>query len=241
MEMGFVRRPNMGDYSQDLFWKPRFRKNDTFQLMTFQLSTDYIKSGSTGKVDSRTQEAQVGLTFQNGASITFDALQTFDRLVKPFAIHLNLSIAPGDYQYLQFTPAFRTSPSRKVSANMSYIWGDFWTGRQKSFSGEVVLKPNYHLNLDVTYSRNDVKLVNGAFTTNLIGARFTYGFTPRSFVNAFVQYNADTHQIKSNIRFNITHHPLSDVYFVYNDTRNSTTGELIGREFIVKFTNLFNF
>lgn len=240
-QMGFVGRGNMADYSEDVFWKPRFRKNDTFQLMTFQLSTDYYKNGSSGKVETRTAETSATLTFQNGASIGFDAFRTFDRLVKPFAIRPTISIAPGDYIYLQYTPSVHTSPSKKISAVASYVWGDFWTGRQKSFNGELVFKPNYHLNVDLTYSRNNVKLLNGSFNTNLFGGRFTYGFTPRSFLYAFVQYNADTHQIKSNVRFDIIHHPLSDIYLVYNDTRSSITGQLLGREFIIKFTNLFNF
>ena len=38
---------------------------------------------------------------------------------------------------------------------------------------------------------------------------------------AYFQYNADTHQFSSNIRFNIQHHPLSDLYLVYNDTRDT--------------------
>jgi hypothetical protein len=66
-------------------------------------------------------------------------------------------------------------------------------------------------------------------------------FNSRSFVNAFFQYNADTKQVSSNIRFNITHHPLSDLYVVYNDTRGTAWGEVEGRAVIVKLTNLFNF
>ena len=84
-------------------------------------------------------------------------------------------------------------------------------------------------------------LSNGSFTTDLVGARFTYAFTPRAFLNAFFQYNADTHQVSSNIRFNIMHRPLSDLYLVYNDTRDTDSGELVGRAFMIKLTNLFNF
>jgi hypothetical protein len=74
-----------------------------------------------------------------------------------------------------------------------------------------------------------------------MGSRFLYAFTPRVVFNAFLQYNADTHQVSSNIRFNWTHRPLSDVYLVYNDTRDTRRGEPLGRTFIVKVTNLFNF
>lgn len=54
-------------------------------------------------------------------------------------------------------------------------------------------------------------------------------------------FNADTHQLSSNIRFDLIHHPLSDLYLVYNDTRDTITGRVRERAFIVKLTNLFSF
>ena len=108
-------------------------------------------------------------------------------------------------------------------------------------SAGVDIRPNYHVNIDLSYSRNDVTLPNGAFTTQLLGSRILYGFSPRLFLNAFLQYNADTKQVSSNIRFNFTHHPLSDIYIVYNDRRDTTGGQLVERALIVKLTNLFTF
>ena len=55
------------------------------------------------------------------------------------------------------------------------------------------------------------------------------------------QYAADTRQVSSNIRFNFIHHPLSDLYVVYNDRRDTDAGRLMERSFIVKLTNLFDF
>ena len=51
----------------------------------------------------------------------------------------------------------------------------------------------------------------------------------------------DTHQVSSNVRFNWTPHPLSDLHIVYNDTRDSLSGRIRERAFIVKLTNLFSF
>ncbi len=86
-----------------------------------------------------------------------------------------------------------------------------------------------------------MKFPFGMSTTDLAGARFLYGFSPRSFINAFFQYNSETHEVSTNIRFNITYRPLSDIYVVYNDRRSSRGNELMERAFIVKVTNLFNF
>ena len=240
-EVGFIRRENMGQYSGDFSWHPQLNNNDAIRNLTFGISTDYYESGSTGKVETRIQEGTLGITFDDSSSITFVTTQTFDRLVSPFGIRTDLSIPVGDYKYLAYTPGFRTNSSKKISGNGSLTWGKFWNGRQKAYTGGLNLKPDHHTNMDFSYRRNDVNLAGGSFTTHLAGARFTYGFTPRAFVTAFFQYNSDTHQVSSNIRFNITHHPLSDLYVVYNDTRDTSRGQVVGRALIIKFTNLFNF
>jgi hypothetical protein len=170
--------------------------------------------------------------------------ETFDRLVNPLKIPAGsprVSIGVGDYKYSENKLSFYTGQSRKIGGNGNFSWGDFYNGRRKALTGTLNLRPNYHLNVNLNYDRNQVTLPNGSFTTNLVGTRFTYAFTPRSFLNAFIQYNADTHQISSNIRFDLTHHPLSDLYLVYNDRRDTVTGQLLERAFIVKLTNLFNF
>ena len=90
--------------------------------------------------------------------------------------------------------------------------------------------------MNFTLDRNRVEFPNRAFTVNLLGAKFIYGFSPRAFFNAFIQYNADTHQLSSNIRFDLIHRPLSDIFLVYNERRSSVSGDLIDRAIIAKFT-----
>ncbi len=240
-EMGFVRRGNMSQYSGDFTWKPLLRKSDTIRNLSFGTSLDYFGGSSSGKIETRTQELNAGIQFENTATIDFAAIETFDRLTNPFRIRPDISIPVGDYQYRNYTAKFTTNPSAKIKGNGNINWGEFWNGHNKSLGGGMTIRPNYHLNVDLTYSRNHAELANGRFTTNLVGTRFVYAFTPRAFLNAFIQYNTDTHQVSSNIRFNVTHHPLSDLYLVYNDRRDTTNGQLVERAFTVKLTNLFSF
>ena len=65
--------------------------------------------------------------------------------------------------------------------------------------------------------------------------------SPRLFVNALVQYNTDTHQWSTNARFNVIHRPLSDFFFVYNERRLDTSGDLVDRSIIAKLTWLMAF
>ncbi len=241
-EMGFVRRGNMSQYNGDFAWKPRVT-HQTIQNLNFAAGLDYYKGGTTHNIETRVQDATFGLQYKNNGSTSFNINRTFDRLIKPFAIpgHTDISIPVGDYDYLSYTASANAGSNGKVTGSGNVSWGEFWNGHTRAVSGTMGLRPHYHFSVDLNYSRNHVTLPNGQFTTNLIGSRFLYSFTSRAFLNAFFQFNADTHQVSSNIRFNIIHHPLSDLYLVYNDTHETTTGETVGRAFTIKLTNLFNF
>jgi hypothetical protein len=240
-EVGFVRRADMTQYSGDVSWNPQLRQSETIRNLRFSTSVDYFNNSTTGEIETRTQEAIAGIQFENNGSLTFTANQTFDRLVRPFAIRSNVSIPAGDYQYRRYTASINSGNNRKFGVSGNTSWGEFWDGRNRSMTGGLDYSPNYRFNINLNYSRNHVTLPFGEFTTQLVGARMLYGFSPRAFFNAFIQYNTDSHQVSSNLRFNFTHHPLSDIYVVYNDRRESTGGELIERALIVKVTNLFNF
>ncbi len=239
-EVGFVRRGNMGQYSGEVSWSPQLNKSETIRNLNFGTSVDYFKDGDGG-IETRAQEATAGIYFEDNGYVNVTATDTFDRLVRPFPIRSTISIGSGDYEYMRYAAKFNSGSRRKVAVDGTIGWGEFWNGDSASVSAGLEMRPNYHLNVDLSYSRNHVTLPNGAFTTNLVGARLLYGFSPRLFLNAFIQYNADTHQVSSNYRFNFTHHPLSDLYLVYNDRRDTTSGQLIERALILKLTNLFNF
>jgi hypothetical protein len=239
-EVGFVRRGNMSQYNGEVSWEPLLPRSRTIQNLRFESSVDYYKGGN-GQIETRTQDATVGVQYKNNGSTNFTINRTFERLVEPFAIRTDTSIPEGDYDYLSYTASFNAGTQRKTTASGSYTWGEFWTGHTRSLTGTLGLRPNYHWSLDLNYTRNAVTLENGAFTTDLVGARFLYAFTPKAIFNAFLQYNADTGQMSSNIRFNLTHRPLSDIYLVYNDTRDTRSGQPVGRALTVKVTNLFNF
>jgi uncharacterized protein DUF5916 len=239
-EVGFVRRGNISQYNGEFAWKPRVT-HDTIQNLNFATSVDYYKTASTDRIETRVQDATVGLQYRNNGSTNFTVTRTFDRLTRPFEIHTGITIPVGDYEYQSYTGSFNMGNNRKVTGNASATWGEFWDGDNTSVGGAVGFRPDYHVNIDINFTRNHVVLPYGRFATNLLGTKFLYAFNPRAFFNAFIQYNTDTHQVSSNIRFNLTHHPLSDLYLVYNDTRDTSRGDVVGRSFAVKLTQLFNF
>ena len=238
-EVGFIRRRDHSQYASQFSWRPLLRESDTIRRLRFTTNAEYFK-GASGKVETRTQSLTLGVEFLNNAGASFVVNNIFDRLVNPARIQ-GLAVPRGDYKYLEYTAQFNTDRSEKISGTGRIDWGEFWDGRRRSVRGGLLLKPSYRFNATFDYTRNFVRLASGSKTTDLLGARFLLAFSPRSFVNAYFQYNSETHEVSSNIRFNITYRPLSDIYLVYNDRRSSLGNVLQERAFIVKVTNLFNF
>jgi hypothetical protein len=240
-EVGFVRRRDMTQYDAEFTWRPLIRRSRAIRNLRFETGLQYVEGAGSGDIETRDHRITTGVQFQNNGSVTVTTRETFERLDDPFFIRPDIAIAAGDHTFREYSLSAQGDRSRAISGNGSLNWGEFWNGDRTSIGAGVSLKPSFRWNLDLDYTRNRVTLPAGAFTTDLVGARFIYGFNPYAFFNAFVQYNTDTSQVSSNLRFNWTHSPLSDLYVVYNDTRDTSQGGLVDRAIIVKFTNLFDF
>ena len=239
-EVGFIRRRNIEKTSGSVSWRPRLEGNARIRNLTFSTGIDYI-ANNDGQIETREQTVGTGVAFYGGSAINLAATRTFDRLTRDFRIRSDITIPVGDYQYDTYSIRFNSNRSRKISGNASYQFGEFWDGRRDSESFGLAIKPSPHLNFSLDYSRNQVRLSNGSFTTNLVGTRVLYSFTNKMFLNAFLQYNTNAAQFSSNIRFHLIHHPLSDLYIVFNERRDTQTGLLLDRALVIKFTQLFSF
>ena len=240
-EAGFVRRPNATKYTGEFSFNPLIRSSRSVRNLIFGTTLEYFEDGTTEQVETRTQNLNLGVRFQNGASINYTLAERFERLNRVFRIRPGILIPEGDYAYRRQRVSASSDSSRKISGGGSVEWGEFWDGESESFTANLSLKPNYRVNVSMDYSRNQIDLTGGSFTTNLLGMRFVYAFNARAFFNAFIQYNTERKEVSSNVRFNIIHRPLSDLFIVYNDRRSTANAQVVERALIVKFTNLFDF
>jgi hypothetical protein len=243
-EVGFIRRRDMEQYSTEVAWQPLLRQSDLIRNFKVGTTLDYYEGSGSGEIETRVNETTVGVVFESNANANVIVNRTFDRLNSALRIpagNPHVSIPTGDYTFDFYSWQFSTNQRRRFSGSGTVGWGEFYAGERQQLTAALTFKPNYHLSVNLTYDQNDVDVPQGAFRTQLVGAKVIYGFSPRAFLNAFLQYNADTHLISSNIRFDLIHRPLSDLYIVYNDTRDTALGQLHERAFIVKVTNLFNF
>jgi hypothetical protein len=186
-----------------------------------------------------------GVSLENGGYVEAAWNGRFERIDTPFQIRRDQRFAPGSYDWSEYYLELETNHSRKVSASALITVGGFWNGTQKTSKAGLLVRPSYHLTFDLALQRNDISLPFPMhdFVTNLVSSRVGYAFNTRTFLDTLLQYNTDLKQFSANVRFDLIHRPLSDLFIVYNEQQltNQPTPVNTGRGLIVKYTHLLAF
>ncbi|GAB4239616.1 MAG: hypothetical protein Kow00109_14470 [Acidobacteriota bacterium] len=193
-----------------------------------------------GILETRRIEPRFSVIFSDSSRISFAVEDSFERLLEPFEIRESQFISEGDFHFREKSLFFRSDPSRLLSAELRWGSGTFFDGDRDRYGVELTITPSYRFSTRLSWDHNDLDLPSGAFSTDLAGLRMKYAFSNRMFFDALIQYNSEDDEILSNLRFNFIHHPLSDLYIVYNE-RREPGGGVIDRGFVVKLTHLFAF
>ena len=239
-EMGFAPRIGVkrssnliGYHYRPAWWRGFLREiNPHFEFEYFVDQENVVVS--------RYLNAHVSLQMQNGGFFEFGLNTNLEQPQEDFPIHPDVTIPPGFYTFNEIFGMVFTDPSRMFSGNARVSTGDFYSGTREAVSLGAVAKLGAKISVKFGWSYNDVELLEGAFKTHLITTRFAYNFSTNMFLNGLVQYNNLSKEWSANIRFNLIHRPLSDIFLVYNDLRDES-GMVKDRAFIAKYTYLFSF
>ena len=166
---------------------------------------------------------------------------------RPQGMPAGRSIAPGRYRFGSHALTVDQNNARRFAFSGGLRAGGYYDGDRKGVTAGGRLRLNAFAAGTLTWSKDVVTLADGtSFDTSLASLRVDTSFSTRMFLNAFIQYNSVTHQLASNIRYNFIHHPLSDVFLVYNDARfvdldRPTAAQVPSRALVLKITHLFSF
>ena len=125
--------------------------------------------------------------------------------------------------------------------------GGFYSGTR--FSPNATLSYRFQDTFSASLRANyfDVRLEEGSFTTSLFNLNTSYSFTPRIYLQAQIQYNADSENLGSNIRLAWLNTAGTGLYIVYNDIEHFGILERTGfprgpqqRQFVIKYTKLLD-
>jgi hypothetical protein len=243
-EMGFV--PRQGVDNSFVFAARAFRPQwmsrwirETRPHWQFDMFTRQNGDG----LESRYQDFHWPLTFQDSSNMEIGINTNREEVRSPFSVNTvrGVRVNPGSYEFNEYFIFWNTNNAARVSLNSRYSTGAFYDGYRRAYMLGPALRLNENFNVAFNVQINDITLSAGDFVSTLVTGRVNYNFNTKMFVNALLQYNTDSQQWSSNLRFNVIHRPLSDFFLVYNERRDERTSALIDRALIAKITYLMAF
>lgn len=245
-DLGFFRRTGIRKYFIDWGLRPR---PEALRARGVREMHPHIVWSYYEDLDGRmrAKNLHTGYTFflNNGGFFELSVNPASERIDAPFQIDSRHEPIPvGSYDWTTVQLRANSDASRAFSANATLVTGGLWNGDQKSVNAGVTFRPTYQFRAQVSVDRTwaDLPMPDARFTTTFWTARTNYSFSRDMFVDALVQYDPVSEQFNSNIRFNFIHHPLSDLFIVWNEQRFfDGTGTLPGRSLQIKATQMVAF
>jgi len=239
-ELGFIPRPGMFCYVPTVRFSPR-PKIKWIRKTYLEPSFAYHPT-QEGVLWTRTRGASYRVELENGDNITIRHNDNYERLFKPFAVRADQSIPTGAYSFGGHGIDLSTFTGRDVQGNFSWTEGRFYDGQHTDLAASAILRFNAHFSMAPGLTRSDVILPGGAFTATIVSTRVTYTFTPNVSVRSLTQWDSDSRNVVSNVRFNYIPKPGADFYIVYTEA-DQTSAKLVprNRSLIVKLNYILDF
>jgi hypothetical protein len=186
--------------------------------------------------------------FANGAFFQLPAINfTREGLKEPFEISPGIVVTPGTYDNFEWGFEYRTNQSAPVAVSGRIDIGGFYSGHRWGTAStlDTRLSDVFAAAVRVTYY--NITLDEGEFENRLLSLRAAYSFSPRTYLQALVQYNDQTETFSGNLRFGWLNTAGTGLFLVYNDIENTGSLERTGvrrgpldRTFVIKYTRQFD-
>ena len=188
------------------------------------------------------------LRTNSGARFGYLVSTQQDRPREPFTVYEDVTgrqvvIPAGEYSWVTGVFEGNTDPSAPISVSLRQHIGRFYDGDYSRWDWNIGLRVGARLISQIGWTRDDIELPGGSFTTDLVPIKVSYSFTSRANLQGLIQYNRQSSTISSNIRLALLDRSNTGLFLVYNDRRETspvTREEVLGRSFIVKFTRLLD-
>jgi hypothetical protein len=242
-EVGFLPRSEYRFLNLRVLRNVRFPNASWFRELRPHAS---IQSwwGLDGFNETRQIHIDSHFEFSNGAFFQLPAVNFVrEGLREPFEISPGVIVPPGQYDNFEWVFRYNSNRSANLSVRGSITVGGFYEGHRKGADTTIDARIGETLAAALRFSYDDVDLTQGSFNASLVSLRVAYSFTPRIYLQSLVQFNDQTDNFSSNIRFGWLNTAGTGLFIVYNDIeRVSTSREFapLNRALVVKFTQLFN-
>ena len=170
-----------------------------------------------GRLESRELSATpLGILWDTGEFLMTGYSSEYEYLQEPFEISDGIVIPAGSYLFDRAHFMFETANFRWWRFEVGSSFGTFYDGHLENYEGEFALKPNASFQTAFSLEYVSGRLSGGKFIQRLMGLQLNYDFSPEVTLSTFTQYDNESEELGTNIRFRWTVTPGTDLLLVYN-------------------------
>jgi hypothetical protein len=247
-DLGYFRRTNVRKWLLETGIRPRPQWAQELGIRELHPHVGwYYYENLQGQMIGKTLHTGYTFFLSSGGYLEFSANPRFERIDAALTIDPSVAaIAPGSYAWDEWMIAGATDASRALSVEYTIIEGGLWSGRQHTQVVTLTAHASYQFTarIGVSHTAGTLTAPDRTYEALLWTARVNYAFTTNMFLDALTQYDPRQHVFNANVRFNVIHHPLSDVFLVFNEQRVDVPGNppvTPGRGVILKVTQMLSF
>ena len=153
----------------------------------------------------------------------------------------DLNVNVGDYNNSEFQIVYMTNKNKKVSFSGRSTVGLYFGGNRFSNSLTMNVRSGDKFNSSVFINSSNLKLDDGDLHAILSGARLSYSFTPRMFLQSLIQYNNVSNLLSVNARFGLLKNANTGLFVVLNILKDDDLLDYVNNQRLtVKYTHTFD-
>lgn len=165
----------------------------------------------------------VNFEFKDHSSFQFRAWNRYEYLYDSFdptGDDINPLPANQGYDFFSIELRYRSDMSKNFNYELEPEVGQFYNGYKYTLQSQFNLRvqPKFIGSFILNYNNIKFPLHNSNKTILLLSSRFEYTFSRKLFWSSIIQYNTQGNNFGINSRLQWRFAPLSDLYFVYQDT-----------------------
>ena len=246
-EVGDGFNPEVGYLERSSFKKPSFlifktiRVNDNSKLLEYRphISGRYYYD-SQGNIVTTYTHIDTHWAWKSGFEVHTGYNIRKEWVSENFEIS-NLQIKTGEYNNSEIQFVLMTNKSKNLSFNTRSYFGSYFGGYKISNNASLNFRSGDKFSSVVSMNANNIKIKGEVLNAIISGLNLTYSFTPRMFLQSFIQYNNVSKLFSVNTRFGLLNDANTGLFIVLNILKDSDIiDEINNQQITIKYTHSFD-
>jgi hypothetical protein len=217
--MGYMMRRNMQTFFARFSYQPRPEKGLFDRLVRqffFEASGDFYWDLS-GRLETSTVTASpLSLRTESGERIGLELALNRDVLPYDFEVARGVILPAGSYDFANYHFEFSTASHRPAAFDLSYRFGDFYSGRYDDVNIGLTLRYKGYMSLALNTNLVRGRLPQGSFSENVYQVKADIFLSPDFGLMNYIQFDDISNQLGWSARLRWQISAGNVIFIVYN-------------------------